>query len=85
MKRCEPSRESFRAAPARIFAKGPVIPCLNFADIRELVQAIGRQLFADQKELFFDLTGRADADVSLYSFGFTDGEPAQDERMNPRS
>jgi len=49
------------------------------------VQAIGRQFLADQKEFFFDLTGWAETDVSLYPFGFKDGELAQDERMDQRS
>jgi len=56
---------SFRAASARIVVRGRVIHGLNFADIREFVQAIGRQFLADQKEFFLDLTGRASADVSL--------------------
>ena len=65
MKRCEPLRASFRAASARIVVSGQVIYGLNFADIREFVQAISRQFLADQKEFFLDLTGRASADVSL--------------------
>jgi hypothetical protein len=65
MKRCDPLREFFRAAPAGIIVRGKVIPGLNFADIRELVQEIGQQFLANQKENFLDLTGRAGADVSL--------------------
>jgi hypothetical protein len=65
MKRCEPLRASFYDPSARIVVRGHVIYGLNFADIREFVQAIGRQLLADQKELFLGLTGQADADVSL--------------------
>ncbi len=63
MKRCEPLRASFRAASARIVVRGQVIYGLNFADIREFVQTIGRQLLADEKEFFLDLTGWAGADV----------------------
>ena len=85
MKRCEPLRASFRAASASRVVRGQVIYGLNFADIREFVEAISRQFLADQKEFFLDLTGWADADVLLQSFGFKDGELAQDERMNPRS
>ena len=40
-----------------------VIPGLNFADIREGIQAVNRQLLADQEEFFFNLTGLAGADV----------------------
>ncbi len=69
MRRCELSQEFFAPRPPGSFS-GDVIPGLNFADIRELVQAIGRQLLADQKEFFLDLTGRADVNVSLYSFCF---------------
>ena len=43
--------------------RGQVIPGLNFADIREFLQAIGRQLLADQEEFFFNFTGLAGADV----------------------
>jgi hypothetical protein len=65
MKQCEPLRASFCAASARIVVRGQVIYGLNFADIREFVQAISRQFLADKKEFFLDLTGWADADVSL--------------------
>jgi hypothetical protein len=58
-------RESLRAASAEIVVGGQLIYGLNFADIREFVQAIGRQFLANQKEFFFDLTGWAGADVSL--------------------
>ena len=65
MKRCEPLRASFRAAFARIVIRGQAIYGLNFADIREFVQAIGWQCLADKKEFFLDLIGLAGADVSL--------------------
>jgi hypothetical protein len=39
----------------------------------------------DQEEFFFNLTGLAGADVQFQFFGFRDGEPAQNQRMNPRS
>lgn len=65
MKRCEPLRASYRAASARIVARGQFIYGLNLADIREFVEAISRQFLADKKEFFLDLTGRAGADVSL--------------------
>jgi len=42
-----------------------VIPGLNFADIREGIQAVNRQLLADQEEFFLDLAGGAGDDVSL--------------------
>lgn len=78
-------RESFRAASARIVVRGLVIPSLKYADIREVVQAIGRQFLADQKESLLDLIGWAGADVSLYFFNLGGGELAQDERTNPGS
>jgi hypothetical protein len=65
MKQCEPLRASFRATSARIVVRGQIIYGLNFADIREFVQPISRQFLADKKEFFLDLTGWADADVSL--------------------
>jgi hypothetical protein len=65
MKRREPLKASFRTASARIVIRGQVIYGLNFADIREFVQAIRRQFLAEKKEFFFDLTGWAGADVSL--------------------
>jgi hypothetical protein len=65
MRRCEPLRASFRAASARGVVRGQVIYSLNLADIREFVEAIGRQFLADQKEFFLDLTGMAGADMSL--------------------
>ena len=40
-------------------------PSLNFADIRECVQAVSWQLLTDQEKFFLDLTGRAGADVSF--------------------
>jgi hypothetical protein len=58
-------RASNRAASARIVVRRQFIYGLNFADIREFVQAIGRQFLADKKEFFLDLTGQASADVSL--------------------
>jgi hypothetical protein len=85
MKSCEPLRESFRAASARIVISGLVIPGLKYADIHEVVQAIGGQFLADQKESLFDLIGLAGAYVSLYFFNLGGGELAQDERMNPGS
>jgi hypothetical protein len=38
MKRCEPLRASYRAASARIVARGQFIYGLNLADIREFVE-----------------------------------------------
>jgi len=65
MKRCELLRASFRSASARIVVRRQVIYGLNFADIREFVQTISRQLLIDKKEFFLDLTGWAGADVLL--------------------
>ncbi len=78
MKRCEPLRAFFRAASARIVVRGQVFHGLNFAEISEFVQAIGRQLLTDKKEFFFELTGWAGAEVSLYPSGFMDFDSHHD-------